>query len=316
MPSLHAALTRRHIIGAGATLAGSAMLRGWERSAKAQEATPVPIQGQIAFGQPDRTADVYKPLIAGAKLEGQAARLRGAGKLRRRPGRQADCRDQHLDRLRCQSHDHPAPRREGDAAGDREGARGRASSSSATPTSSPMPTATPSLTACKAARWSASGSATGSTRTWAAKRRSPASPLISTRPAASASAARKRRSSSSRRTRRSSTAPRRCSPRRRSTATQSILQANPNVNVILCIADDGCLGAAQAVRGHRPRSEYRLHRRLGRLARGDEAHHGRGTRFVPPAPSTSSRLAAPRSGCRPTSSRTKSRRTTPATTSW
>ena len=28
--------------------------------------------------------------------------------------------------------------------------------------------------------------------------------------------------------------------------TQSILQANPNVNVILCIADDGCLGAAQA----------------------------------------------------------------------
>ena len=26
------------------------------------------------------------------------------------------------------------------------------------------------------------------------------------------------------------------------TATQSILQANPNVNVILCIADDGCLG--------------------------------------------------------------------------
>jgi ABC-type sugar transport system substrate-binding protein len=29
-------------------------------------------------------------------------------------------------------------------------------------------------------------------------------------------------------------------------ATQSILQANPNLNVVLCIADDGCLGAAQA----------------------------------------------------------------------
>jgi ABC-type sugar transport system substrate-binding protein len=46
------------------------MLRGWI-GASAQEATPVPIQGQIAFGQPDRTADVYKPLIAGAKLEGR-----------------------------------------------------------------------------------------------------------------------------------------------------------------------------------------------------------------------------------------------------
>jgi ABC-type sugar transport system substrate-binding protein len=46
------------------------MLRGWT-SASAQEATPVPIKGQIAFGQPDRTADVYKPLIAGAKLEGR-----------------------------------------------------------------------------------------------------------------------------------------------------------------------------------------------------------------------------------------------------
>ena len=58
-------------------------------------------------------------------------------------------------------------------------------------------------------------------------------------------------------------------------ATQSILQANPNVNVILCIADDGCLGAAQGVRGDRPRSEHDVHRRLGRLARGDDAHPGR-----------------------------------------
>jgi ABC-type sugar transport system substrate-binding protein len=63
--------TRRRILGAAAGLAGSAIFRGWSESA-AQEATPVPIKGQIAFGQPDRTADVYKPLIAGAKLEGQA----------------------------------------------------------------------------------------------------------------------------------------------------------------------------------------------------------------------------------------------------
>ena len=64
-------LTRRHILGASAGLAGSAMLRGWT-DVGAQEGTPVPIKGQIAFGQPDRTADVYKPLIAGAKLEGLA----------------------------------------------------------------------------------------------------------------------------------------------------------------------------------------------------------------------------------------------------
>jgi ABC-type sugar transport system substrate-binding protein len=67
----HTHLTRRQILGTSAGLAGSAMLRRWTDAA-AQDATPVPIQGQIAFGQPDRTADVYKPLIAGAKLEGQA----------------------------------------------------------------------------------------------------------------------------------------------------------------------------------------------------------------------------------------------------
>jgi ribose transport system substrate-binding protein len=69
-PLRYGPFTRRQILGAGAGLAGSALLPGWNETG-AQEATPVPIQGQIAFGQPDRTADVYKPLIAGAKLEGQ-----------------------------------------------------------------------------------------------------------------------------------------------------------------------------------------------------------------------------------------------------
>ena len=69
-PRHNATLTRRKVLGASAGLAGGALLHGW-KDASAQEATPVPIQGQIAFGQPDRTADVYKPLIAGAKLEGQ-----------------------------------------------------------------------------------------------------------------------------------------------------------------------------------------------------------------------------------------------------
>lgn len=67
-------LDRRRFLGAagGAALAlgGTGRLAG--ARAGAQEGTPVPIKGQIAFGQPDRTADVYKPLIAGAKLEGAA----------------------------------------------------------------------------------------------------------------------------------------------------------------------------------------------------------------------------------------------------
>ena len=104
-PNRGSTIDRRRLLsltgGAALGMAG-ANLAGWPESAAAQDATPVPIQGQIAFGQPDRTADVYKPLIAGAKLEGQAARLRGAGELRRRSGRQADRRDQQLDRLRCQ----------------------------------------------------------------------------------------------------------------------------------------------------------------------------------------------------------------------
>jgi ribose transport system substrate-binding protein len=64
------ALTRRQMLAGSAALAGGVMLGDWA-DVRAQ-GTPVPIQGQIAFGQPDRTADVYKPLIAGAKLEGQS----------------------------------------------------------------------------------------------------------------------------------------------------------------------------------------------------------------------------------------------------
>jgi ribose transport system substrate-binding protein len=66
----HTPLTRRQMLAGSAALAGSALLR--DRVDVGAQATPVPIQGQIAFGQPDRTADVYKPLIAGAKQEGQA----------------------------------------------------------------------------------------------------------------------------------------------------------------------------------------------------------------------------------------------------
>ena len=68
-------IDRRRLLsltGSAALGMAGANLAGWPESAAAQDATPVPIQGQIAFGQPDRTADVYKPLIAGAKLEGQA----------------------------------------------------------------------------------------------------------------------------------------------------------------------------------------------------------------------------------------------------
>jgi len=38
-------------------------------------------------------------------------------------------------------------------------------------------------------------------------------------------------------------------------ATQSILQAHPDINVIFCIADDGCLGAEQAFLQTKPSKE-------------------------------------------------------------
>ena len=45
---------------------------------------------------------------------------------------------------------------------------------------------------------------------------------------------------------RSSPGTRACSPRSAYTVTQSMLQAHPDLNVIFCIADDGCLGAERA----------------------------------------------------------------------
>ncbi|MGH2614567.1 MAG: substrate-binding domain-containing protein, partial [Thermomicrobiales bacterium] len=67
-PLRHVPFTRRQVLSAGAGLAGAATLHDWT-AARAQE-TPVPVTGRIGFGQPDRQADVYKPLIAGAKFEG------------------------------------------------------------------------------------------------------------------------------------------------------------------------------------------------------------------------------------------------------
>ena len=67
-------LNRRRLLTLGSAaalgLAGGAGLIGRVGAAAAQGGTPVPTKGRIAFGQPHRTADVYKPLIAGAKEEG------------------------------------------------------------------------------------------------------------------------------------------------------------------------------------------------------------------------------------------------------
>ena len=57
------------------------------------------------------------------------------------------------------------------------------------------------------------------------------------------------------------------------TVTQSLLQAHPDLNVILCIADDGALGAEKAFMQTHPsaaRQRHDVHRRLGRLHPGDE----------------------------------------------
>jgi ABC-type sugar transport system substrate-binding protein len=67
-------LDRRRLLsltgGAALGLAG-ANVAGGLMPTLAQDSTQVPITGKIGFGQPDRQADVYKPLIAGAKYEGE-----------------------------------------------------------------------------------------------------------------------------------------------------------------------------------------------------------------------------------------------------
>jgi ribose transport system substrate-binding protein len=67
-------IDRRQLLAlAGGTALGvvGGLRPGVGRWAAAQDGTAVPIKGKIGFGQPDRTADVYKPLIAGAKAEGK-----------------------------------------------------------------------------------------------------------------------------------------------------------------------------------------------------------------------------------------------------
>ena len=98
-------------------------------------------------------------------------------------------------------------------------------------------------------------------------------------------------------------------------ATQSILQANPDVNVILCIADDGCLGAAQAFEAtDRDPATMCIVGWDGSREVMKQILAGGPIRAT--GALDLSRSAARRSGCRPTSSRTRSRRTSPTNTSW
>ena len=61
--------------------------------------------------------------------------------------------------------------------------------------------------------------------------------------------------------------------RQRLPVAQSMLQANPDLNVIFCIADDGCLGAERAFLQTKPVEGAQgadVHRRLGRRGARDE----------------------------------------------
>ena len=73
------------------------------------------------------------------------------------------------------------------------------------------------------------------------------------------------------------------------TVTQSMLQAHPDLNVIFCIADDGCLGAERAFMQTHPSKAAAgadVHRRLGRHGAGLQEDRRRRARSVPPARST------------------------------
>src|SRR3954468_6117168 len=230
--------------GAALGMAG-ANLTGWTGSNAAQEATPVPIQGQIAFGQPDRTADVYKPLIAGAKLEGQA---RGFEVLESFAEGRADKQIAEINNWIAagvkamtilpldEKATQPAIQKAPDAV------IVFASYSDIIPNSDGY-TVFDSVQGGEmvgewVAKWindtlggeaeiaslTADFHETGRQRIGGAEKKiaelAPNAKVVNRTEAVLAPDA--------------------------FTATQSILTANPNVNVILCIADDGCLGAAQA----------------------------------------------------------------------
>lgn len=238
-------LNRRRFLGAAgaATLAGSGLLRG--RLVGAQEATPVPIKGQIAFGQPDRTADVYKPLIAGAKLEGKE---RGYEVLESFAEGRADKQIAEintwigsgvkgmtilpLDEQAMQpaiekaheagivfvSYSDIIPNADGYTVFDSEGGGEMVGEWVGNWINEHLGGE------AEVASLTADFHETGRQRIGGAEKKimeiAPKAKIVNRTEAVLAPEA--------------------------FTTTQSILQANPNVNVILCIADDGCLGAAQA----------------------------------------------------------------------
>jgi len=223
---------------AGANFSGT-------RFTTAQEATPVPIKGQIAFGQPDRTADVYKPLIAGAKLEGQA---RGYEVLESFAEGRADKQIAEINNWIGSGVKGmtilPLDEKAMQPAIEKAHAAGIVfvSYSDIIPNADGYTIFDSRGGADMVGEWvgnwikeNAGGKAeiasltadfheTGRQRIGGAERKIqelvPDAKIVNRTEAVLAPEA--------------------------FTATQSILQANPNVNVILCIADDGCLGAAQA----------------------------------------------------------------------
>jgi ribose transport system substrate-binding protein len=240
----HTPLTRRQMLAGSAALAGSALLR--DRVDVAAQATPVPIQGQIAFGQPDRTADVYKPLIAGAKLEGQARGYEvlesfAEGRADKQIGEinnwigsgvkamtilpldekamQPAIEKAHEAGIVFVSYSDIIPNADGYTVFDSvQGGEmvGEWVGNWITETLGGE---------AEIASLTADFHETGRQRIGGAEKKiaelAPNAKVVNRTEAVLAPEA--------------------------FTATQSILQANPNVNVILCIADDGCLGAAQAL---------------------------------------------------------------------
>jgi ribose transport system substrate-binding protein len=242
-------IDRRRLLsltGSAALGMAGAKLAGWAEPAAAQDATPVPIQGQIAFGQPDRTADVYKPLIAGAKLEGQA---RGFEVLESFAEGRADKQIAEINNWIGSGVKAmtilPLDEKAMQPAIEKAHAAGIVfvSYSDIIPNADGYTVFDSVQGGEMVGEWvgnwinenlggeaeiaslTADFHETGRQRIGGAEKKiaelAPNAKVVNRTEAVLAPEA--------------------------FTATQSILQANPNVNVILCIADDGCLGAAQAV---------------------------------------------------------------------